>query len=62
MKSALFVDFDNVYSSLRKLDQEAADRFASQPGIWIDWLTETLHPRCMPLTPKEEDFWCAAAI
>ena len=44
MKSALFVDFDNVYSSLRKLDQEAADRFASQPGIWIDWLTETLQP------------------
>lgn len=44
MKSALFVDFDNVYSSLRKLDQEAADRFASQPGIWIDWLTESLQP------------------
>lgn len=30
MKSALFVDFDNVYSQLRQLQPEAAERFARQ--------------------------------
>lgn len=44
MKSALFVDFDNVYSSLRRLDPSAADRFAQQPDTWIEWLTDTLQP------------------
>ncbi len=28
MKTALFVDFDNVYSGLRQLDPACADRFA----------------------------------
>ena len=42
MKSALFVDFDNVYSGLRRLDPEIADRFAQQPMRWIDWLTRSL--------------------
>ena len=32
MKSALFVDFDNVYTQLRALQPAAADRFARQPG------------------------------
>lgn len=38
MKSALFVDFDNVYSGLRKLDSTYADRFARQPLRWVEWL------------------------
>lgn len=42
MKSALFVDFDNVYSGLRQLDQASADRFARKPGEWVDWLIESL--------------------
>lgn len=42
MKSALFVDFDNVFSGLRRLDPAVADRFASQPLAWIRWLTEAL--------------------
>ncbi|KPF42545.1 hypothetical protein IP87_11655 [beta proteobacterium AAP121] len=42
MKSALFVDFDNVFSGLRRLDPAVADRFASQPLGWIRWLTESL--------------------
>jgi hypothetical protein len=42
MKSALFVDFDNVYSGLRRLDPAVADRFAFQPLAWIRWLTESL--------------------
>jgi hypothetical protein len=42
MKSALFVDFDNVFSGLKRLDPAAADRFAFQPLNWIRWLTESL--------------------
>lgn len=46
MKSALFVDFDNVYSSLRRLEVAVAERFASQPLRWIEWLTD-----CLPAPP-----------
>ena len=42
MKSALFVDFDNVYSGLRKLDQAIADRFARQPLAWMNWIIDAL--------------------
>ena len=44
MKSALFVDFDNVYSGLRKLDPASADRFARQPLRW--WTG------CWPTCPR----------
>ncbi|MEY4748377.1 MAG: hypothetical protein RIQ60_591 [Pseudomonadota bacterium] len=42
MKSALFVDFDNVYSGLRKLDPVYADRFARDPLRWVNWLLDDL--------------------
>ena len=42
MKSALFVDFDTVFSGLRRLDPAAADRFALRPLDWIQWLTQSL--------------------
>lgn len=42
MKSALFVDFDNVHSGLRKLDPVIADRFARQPSRWVEWLLNGL--------------------
>ena len=42
MKSALFVDFDNVYTQLRALQPAAAERFARQPTEWIRWLVESL--------------------
>lgn len=42
MKSALFVDFDNVYTQLRALQPSAAERFARQPIEWIRWLIESL--------------------
>ncbi len=32
MESAVFVDFDNVYSQLRQLQPEVAERFARQPS------------------------------
>jgi len=49
MKSALFVDFDNVYSGLRRLDFAYADAFASDPMRWMDWITTQLQ---MPLEPQ----------
>lgn len=42
MKSALFVDFDNVYTQLRQVQPAAAERFARQPIEWIRWLIESL--------------------
>ena len=42
MKSALFVDFDNVFSQLRQLQPDAAERFARHPTEWIGWLTSSL--------------------
>ncbi|GCL61200.1 NYN domain-containing protein [Pseudaquabacterium pictum] len=42
MKSALFVDFDNVFTQLRALQPAAAERFARQPVEWMRWLAERL--------------------
>ncbi len=42
MRSALFVDFDNVYTQLRQLLPDAAERFARHPEAWIRWLAEGL--------------------
>ena len=42
MKSALFVDFDNVYSGLKQLDPTCADRFARHPDQWMEWLVRSL--------------------
>ena len=39
MKIALFVDFDNVYSGLRRISTAAAERFSRQPLRWLHWLT-----------------------
>lgn len=35
LRCALFVDFDNVYIGLRRLDPAAADAFAGSPGHWL---------------------------
>jgi hypothetical protein len=40
LKSALFVDFDNIYLGLRQLDEDAAEQFASNPAHWLKWLAE----------------------
>ncbi|WP_171990976.1 NYN domain-containing protein [Streptomyces sp. JHA26] len=38
IKSALFVDFDNIYLGLRDMDPEAAESFATHPDRWMSWL------------------------
>jgi NYN domain len=48
MKSALFVDFDNVYSGLKRLDGAFAETFAAEPMRWLDWITGQLQ---IPLEP-----------
>ena len=35
IKTALFVDFDNIYIGLKKLDEAAAERFAMNPSEWM---------------------------
>lgn len=35
LRCALFVDFDNVYLGLRRLDAKAAVAFAGDPGHWL---------------------------
>lgn len=42
MKTALFVDFDNIHSGLRKLDARIAERFARQPMHWLQWLMDSV--------------------
>ena len=42
VKSALFVDFDNIYIGLTKTDPVAAERFASDPFRWLAWLEKGL--------------------
>lgn len=43
IRAALFVDFDNVYLSLRNFDRRAADAFAGRPTLWLDWLESGAH-------------------
>lgn len=48
MKIALFVDFDNVYSGLRRISGEAAERFSRQPLNWLHWLTRGYSADSLP--------------
>lgn len=38
-RCAILVDFDNVFSSLWELDTASAERFASDPGTWLQALS-----------------------
>jgi uncharacterized LabA/DUF88 family protein len=42
VRTALYLDFDNVFSGLTKLDPEAALLFAQNPNLWLDRLAESL--------------------
>ena len=43
-RCALFVDFDNVYIGLRRLDPDAAEAFATDPGHWLSELEQGTDP------------------
>jgi hypothetical protein len=38
IKTALFVDFDNIYLGLKRVDPDAAERFATEPERWLAWI------------------------
>ena len=42
VRAALYLDFDNVFGGLLKLDPEVAIRFAESPGEWLARLSEEL--------------------
>lgn len=42
IKTAIFVDFDNVYSGLRQEDEKRADEFAANPIGWLKSLEKYL--------------------
>lgn len=42
IRSALFVDFDNIYLGLQREDPNAAEQFATNPSQWLQWLQEKL--------------------
>ncbi|WP_156338444.1 NYN domain-containing protein [Chondromyces crocatus] len=41
-RAALFVDFDNIYLGLTRIDPYAAEVFATEPARWITWLERGL--------------------
>lgn len=41
--SALYIDFDNIFLSLRNTNEAAAERFARDPGVWLDWFIRGGH-------------------
>ena len=46
VKAALFIDFDNIYSGLRKIHStKAADEFAYNPTRWLAWFEQGMPSR-----------------
>lgn len=41
IRSALFLDFDNIYIRLKDIDVALAEAFATEPGSWLNWLERT---------------------
>jgi hypothetical protein len=42
LRSALYVDFDNIYLGLHREDPAAAEQFATDPSRWLLWLQDQL--------------------
>lgn len=42
VRTALFVDFDNVYSNLNSIDPAAGEAFATEPDRWLRWMREEM--------------------
>lgn len=49
--SALFIDFDNIYLSLKGRDEEAAARFARNPAFWLSQIVSGALVRTDAPTP-----------
>jgi hypothetical protein len=42
VRTALFVDFDNVYSNLNSIDPAAGEAFATEPDRWLRWMQDDM--------------------
>jgi hypothetical protein len=42
IRSALFVDFDNIYINFQQLDDRYALEFATSPDSWLSWLEQEM--------------------
>ena len=42
VRTALFIDFDNIYLGLQREDPSAAEQFATDPTRWLLWLQDKL--------------------
>jgi len=42
VRSALFVDFDNIFINLQQLDNRYAIEFATSPDSWLSWLEQEM--------------------
>ncbi|NJB69141.1 hypothetical protein GGQ74_002838 [Desulfobaculum xiamenense] len=42
IKSALYIDFDNIYTRLGQLKPSLAENFATSPDLWLAWLESQL--------------------
>lgn len=53
--SALFVDYDNIYLSLKRKNEEAAKRFAKNAGLWLREIESgaLITPTNAPVLPPE---------
>ncbi|WP_158611669.1 NYN domain-containing protein [Teichococcus wenyumeiae] len=44
-RTALFVDFDNIFGALCNLSPEAAEAFIAEPGVWLEWMARRVGVR-----------------
>jgi NYN domain len=42
VRTALFVDFDNMYLNLKGIDPAAGEAFATEPDRWLRWMREDM--------------------
>ena len=54
IRTALFVDFDNIYSGFKRQDIAVANTFASDPEQWLTWLEENTAARVNTLSFKRK--------
>jgi NYN domain len=55
VRSALYVDLENIVIGLGKLDPTAATRFATDPARWLSWLETLTYPRLRGEGPVRRD-------
>ncbi len=42
VRTALFIDFDNMYLNLKGIDPAAGEAFATEPERWLQWMREDM--------------------